>query len=74
MLFTAHSLYHTHMHDDDLDPRNQTRKPKSLDSYSLDELAEYINILKSEIVRVESEIAKKKQHRDAVAGLFKAKD
>ncbi len=62
------------MHDDDLDPRNPVRKPKILDSYSLDELAEYISILKAEITRVEGEIVKKKQHRDAVAGLFKAKE
>jgi uncharacterized small protein (DUF1192 family) len=62
------------MHDNDLDPRNPVRKPKSLDSYSLDELAEYIDILKAEIIRVEAEMVKKKQHRDAIAGLFKTKD
>lgn len=61
------------MIDEDLDPRNPTRKPKSLDSYSIDELHTYIDILKSEITRVELDIQKKKAHRDAVAGLFKSK-
>jgi uncharacterized small protein (DUF1192 family) len=62
------------MHDDDLDPRNPVRKPKSLDNYSLDELASYIDILKAEISRVENEIVKKKSHRNAISGLFKIKE
>jgi uncharacterized small protein (DUF1192 family) len=61
------------MMDDDLDPKHKTRKVKSLDAHSIDELKEYIDILKSEIIRVESEIQKKILHRDAVSGLFKSK-
>lgn len=61
------------MIDDDLDPRKPIRKPKPLDHYSVDELYAYIEILKSEIARVEVDIQKKKSHRDAIAGLFKTK-
>lgn len=62
------------MIDDDLDPHKPVRKPKSLDNYSVDELYAYIEILKSEIVRVEIDISKKKSHRDAISGLFKPKE
>ncbi|MFN3827110.1 MAG: DUF1192 domain-containing protein [Micavibrio sp.] len=59
------------MFDDDLEPRTGKPKPRNLDSLSVEELHDYIADLKSEIVRVEAEIVKKKKHLDAMTSLFK---
>jgi uncharacterized small protein (DUF1192 family) len=57
--------------DDDNTPKNQPRKPRSLDKMSVDELNEYINDLKAEIIRAEEDIRKKQAHKDAAASIFK---
>jgi uncharacterized small protein (DUF1192 family) len=61
------------MFEDDLDPRKPKKILKPLDNYSIDELKDYIDNLKSEIERSEKEIAKKQAHKDAVSSLFKTK-
>lgn len=57
--------------EDDLDPKTKKKALKPLEKLSIDELMGYIDDMKSEIERVETEIARKKAHRDAVSGLFK---
>jgi uncharacterized small protein (DUF1192 family) len=59
------------MDADDLEPRKAKPKPKNLDPMSVEDLLEYIEELKSEIRRVEENMAKKKAHLSAAAGLFK---
>jgi len=59
---------------DDLEPQKQSKKPKSLDAMSVDELHAYVAELKAEIVRVEAAITAKKAHIDAVSALFKKPD
>jgi uncharacterized small protein (DUF1192 family) len=59
--------------DEDLDPRTAKKKLKPLDNYSIDELRDYIQNLKSEIERSEKEIAKKQAHMSAASTLFKTK-
>ena len=68
----GHSIYKP-MFEDDLDPRKPKKILKSLDSYSIDELKDYIENLKSEIDRSEKEIAKKQAHMSAASSLFKTK-
>jgi uncharacterized small protein (DUF1192 family) len=60
------------MFDDDLDPR--TKKPvlKKLDKFSLDELNDYIELMKAEIARVEEEIGRKKAASAAASSFFKS--
>ncbi len=56
---------------DDLDSRKDAPKPRLLDPLSIDdELRSYIADLQAEIVRVQSAIATKVAHREAVAALF----
>jgi len=62
----------TTMDTDDLEPRKVKPKPKNLDPMSVEELAAYIEDLKGEIHRVEENMAKKKAHLAAAAGLFKS--
>jgi uncharacterized small protein (DUF1192 family) len=57
--------------DDDLDPKTKKKALKPLDKLSIDELGDYIISLKEEIIRVETEVARKKAHKDAMSGLFK---
>lgn len=57
--------------DDDTEPKTKKRTLKPLGGYSIDELAEYIADLTSEIARAEAEMAKKKNHMTAVDALFK---
>ena len=57
--------------DDNLDPQKQSKKPRSLDKMSIEELENYIAELKDEILRVEDDIKKKKAHREAAASIFK---
>jgi uncharacterized small protein (DUF1192 family) len=59
------------MDADDLEPRKAKPKPKNLDPMSVEDLLEYIEELKAEIRRVEENMAKKKAHLSAAAGLFK---
>ncbi len=61
------------MFEDDLDPRKPKKILKPLDSYSIDELKEYIGNLKAEIIRAEAEIIKKEAHKNAAASFFKTK-
>ncbi len=59
------------MFDDDLDPRKPKKALKNLENLSLDELADYISEMKSEIERAELEISRKKAHMSAASTLFK---
>ena len=58
--------------DDDLDPRTKKPKLRNLDALSVEELHDYIEELKAEIVRVEGEIIKKQKHMNAASSLFKS--
>lgn len=62
------------MFDDDLDPKTKRLKPRSLDKLSIDDLQNYIADLKTEITRVEDDIAKKEAHKNAISNLFKKKE
>ncbi len=65
--------YHhcTMFNDEDLDPKTKRLKPRLLDNLSVDDLKAYINDMKAEIARVESDIVKKEAHKNAISGLFK---
>ena len=56
---------------DDLDPRNAKKKPLNLDDLNIDDLKEYVAVLKAEIERVEAKIKAKQGHASAAASLFK---
>ena len=56
---------------DDLDPRQKKTQPKNLDVLNIDDLKEYIAVLKAEIVRVEEKLKAKQSHASAAASLFK---
>jgi uncharacterized small protein (DUF1192 family) len=56
---------------DDLEPQKQAKRPKPLDTLSIDELKDYVTELKAEIVRVEAAITAKQAHMAAMAALFK---
>ena len=60
------------MFDPENEPRNAPKKPKNLDNMSIEELHQYIQDMKDEILRVEKEILKKKAHKDAAASIFKS--
>ena len=60
------------MFDDDLDPKKKTPKLKNLEPLSVDELIEYVDGLKAEIVRAEADIAKKKAYSQAASSFFKS--
>ena len=57
---------------DDLEPRNRPPRKKNLDVMSVDELEDYVVVLRAEIARPEDEIAKKKAHLDGADALFKS--
>lgn len=59
------------MFDDDLDPKKKPSKLKNLEPMSVDELLEYVETLKAEIVRAEADIAKKKAYSQAASSFFK---
>ncbi|HPF78468.1 MAG TPA: DUF1192 domain-containing protein [Alphaproteobacteria bacterium] len=59
------------MFDDDLEPQKQSKTVKNLEPMSLDELKLYIEEMKSEILRAEQEILRKKAHMDAASSIFK---
>lgn len=56
---------------DDLEPLKKKSQPRNLDPMSVEELREYITILKAEIVRVEEKIKAKQSHASAAASFFK---
>ena len=59
------------MFEDDLDPKKPKKVLKPLDNYSIEELKEYIENLKSEIARAEADIVKKEAHKKAATSFFK---
>ena len=56
----------------DEEDKRPVKGPKPLDKMSVEELEDYIQDLKTEIVRVEKDIAKKKAHAAAAASIFKS--
>ena len=56
---------------DDLDPRQKKSQPKNLDALNIEDLKEYIAVLKAEIVRVEEKFKAKQSHASVAASLFK---
>ncbi len=58
--------------EDDAPPARRRRlEPLFLDSLGIEELRLYIHELKTEIVRVESDIGRKQGHRSAADAFFK---
>ena len=60
------------MFDDDLEPKNKPAQLKNMEPLSLDELDDYIDDLKSEIVRAQGEIERKKASMSAASSFFKS--
>lgn len=58
--------------DEDLDPKTKRLKPRVLDQMSVPELKQYIEDMKSEILRVESDIDKKEKSKSAADALFRS--
>lgn len=56
---------------DDLEPLKKKSQPRNLDPMSVEELREYITVLKVEIARVEEKIKAKQSHASAAASFFK---
>jgi uncharacterized small protein (DUF1192 family) len=56
---------------DDLDPRQKKSKPRNLDDLNIEDLQEYVAVLKAEIERVEAKIKAKQSHAAAAASIFK---
>ncbi|CAN5919057.1 hypothetical protein BH11PSE3_BH11PSE3_34090 [soil metagenome] len=56
---------------DDLDPKNKKAQPRNLDAMNIDDLKEYVAVLKAELVRVEDKIMAKQSHAAAAASFFK---
>jgi uncharacterized small protein (DUF1192 family) len=56
---------------DDLDPRQKKPKPLNLDDMNIEDLQDYVAVLKAEIERVEAKIKAKQGHASAAASLFK---
>ncbi|MDP1964574.1 MAG: DUF1192 domain-containing protein [Reyranella sp.] len=56
---------------DDLEPLKKKSQPRNLDPMSVEELREYITVLKAEIARVEEKIKAKLSHASAAASFFK---
>ena len=56
---------------DDLDPRQKKTQPKNLDTMNVDDLREYVAVLKAELARVEEKIKSKQSHAATAASLFK---
>jgi uncharacterized small protein (DUF1192 family) len=59
------------MDDEDLVPRNQSKKPKDLTLLGIAELEEYIAALDAEIARARAEIAAKQKQRSGAESLFR---
>lgn len=56
---------------DDLDPRHKKAPPKNLDDLNIEDLKEYVAVLKAEILRVEDKIKAKQSHASAASAFFK---
>jgi uncharacterized small protein (DUF1192 family) len=56
---------------DDLEPLKKKSQPRNLDPMSVEELREYITVLKAEIASVEEKIKAKQSHASAAASFFK---
>ncbi len=56
---------------DDLEPRKKPQGLKNLEPMSVDELQAYVQDMKAEITRAETEIAKKQAYAQAASGFFK---
>jgi uncharacterized small protein (DUF1192 family) len=56
---------------EELEPRKQSPKPKDLSIYSVEELRQYIALLKAEILRAEAMLERKDAHKDAASAFFK---
>jgi uncharacterized small protein (DUF1192 family) len=56
---------------DDLEPLKKKSQPRNLDPMSVEELREYVDVLKAEIARVEDKIKAKQSHASAAASFFK---
>jgi len=56
---------------DDLDPRQKKPQPRNLDAMNIEDLEEYVAVLKAELSRVEDKIKSKQSHAAAAASLFK---
>lgn len=56
---------------DDLDPRQKKTQPRNLDAMNVEDLREYVVVLKGELARVEAKIEAKQTHAAAAASLFK---
>jgi uncharacterized small protein (DUF1192 family) len=56
---------------EDLDPKHKKSQPRNLDSLNIEDLKEYIDVLKAEIVRVEEKLKAKQSHAAAAASFFK---
>lgn len=52
---------------DDLEPLKKKSQPRNLDPMSVEELREYIAVLKAEIARVEEKVKAKQSHASAAA-------
>ena len=63
--------YDISMFDDENEPRKKPSTFKDLERLSLDELNDYIEELKAEIVRAEEDIKKKKAKMAAASTFFK---
>ena len=57
--------------DDEPLTRRRRLEPLPLDSLGIEELRNYIDELKTEIVRVEADITRKNSHRGAADAFFK---
>ncbi|KAF0097462.1 MAG: Uncharacterized protein FD144_5113 [Rhodospirillaceae bacterium] len=56
---------------DDLDSRQKKTQPRNLDVMNVEDLEEYVLVLKAELERVEAKIKAKQSHAAAAASLFK---
>ncbi len=56
---------------DDLDPRQKKSQPRNLDVMNVEDLEEYVLVLKAELERVIAKIKAKQSHAAAAASLFK---
>lgn len=56
---------------DDLDPKQKKPQPRNLDAMNIEDLEEYVAVLKTELARVEDKIKAKQSHAATAASLFK---
>ena len=56
---------------DELDPKQKKSQPRNFDVMNVEDLKEYVVVLKAELGRVEAKIEAKLSHATAAASLFK---